>query len=76
MKVSVTSKPFTSESRRKKRSGAGNARSQMLKLVMPLLSGDDGDALAKAVLAKNGAKVETLLRTIASKARKKVESRK
>lgn len=66
---------FSSESR-KKRSPKGNARSQMLKLIMPLLSGEDGEKLSRAVMTNNGSQVETIMRKIAKSARKKVESRK
>jgi hypothetical protein len=42
-----------SESRGKKKGGKGNLRSKMLRVVMPILSRELGEKLAKAIDAKD-----------------------
>lgn len=73
---------FCSESNsflRKKRRGAkgkGNKRSQMLKVVMPQLSGKLGEQLQDAIYAGDGARAERVMIQVAKAVRKKVESSK
>lgn len=58
------------------RSKSANARSQMLKMIMPELSREQGEKLAKAIGLNDGATVERILRDIGRKLRKQLDLRK
>lgn len=71
--------------RSKRRGGSGkgkskkkgkNLRSQMLKVVMPQLSGVLGEELQAAIAAQDGARAERVIIRIAKSVRQKVESDK
>ena len=48
MEISISTSEYVSESRRRKK-GGGNARSKMLRVIMPHLSRETGDSLANAI---------------------------
>lgn len=49
MEIKIDTAQYASESRRRKKKGGGNKRSQMLRVIMPHLSREIGDALADAI---------------------------
>lgn len=66
-------------SRRKKKakkSKSANDRSLMLKTVMPLLSGDRGDSLAKAIKALDDSTVKKVMDQITSTMVNKIQKQK
>ncbi len=71
---SSTSNSFLRGKRRGKKKG--NLRSQMLKVVMPQLSGKLGEELQSAVAAQDGARAERVMIKIAKSVRQKIESDK
>lgn len=54
----------------------GSSRSQMLKVVMPQLSGKLGEELQEAIAAQDGARAERILVRIAKSVRQKLEAAK
>lgn len=59
--------------RGKQKSKKGGSRSQMLKVVMPKLSGSNAEELQRAIAANDGAKAERILHKIAAEIRKDLE---
>ena len=62
--------------RKKKKSKAANDRSLMLKTVMPLLSGDRGESLAKALKALDDSTVENVMNQITQTMVNKIKKQK
>lgn len=62
--------------RKKKKSKAANDRSLMLKAVMPLLSGDRGESLAKALKALDDSTVEKVMNQITQTMVNKIKKQK
>ena len=62
--------------RKKKKSKAANDRSLMLKTVMPLLSGDRGESLAKALKALDDSTVEKVMNQITQTMVNKIKKQK
>lgn len=72
----LRSKRRGSSNKGKSKKKGKNLRSQMLKVVMPQLSGKLGEELQEAIAAQDGARAERVMIRIAKSVRQKVEADK
>lgn len=73
LKIDLKHGAVVSESKRKKK---GSARSQMLRMVMPMLSGEDGERLQNAVKNNDSAAMRTAMNSVVNKLAKKLDDQK
>lgn len=74
MKINIETKMVAEAAKRK--SKKGNSRSQMLKMIMPLLSRETGEALAKAIEQNNVAQFKSIWTKIGGVASSQLEKRR
>lgn len=67
---------LASESRRKRGKKKGSARSQMLRMIMPMLSGADGEALQNAISNNDPEAAQRAMQSVTKKLHQKLEDRK